>query len=152
MREYMRDQKQRAEDAAEAEARLVCFAGIEGEDEDGRRLDQREFAETRDALQWIATAQMGWFRNHGSRYRSDLFQMLPPFKGLPEDHGISLSVSSDGQGWWAWRRTVTGWCFAIGAAAPPSDQWLYDGPEPPTGFPGRDPTWGERWGVDSKNW
>ncbi|MEK6328772.1 MAG: hypothetical protein AABM66_14790 [Actinomycetota bacterium] len=152
VREYMRDQKQRAADSAESESRLVRFAGIEGEDEDGRRLDQREFAATKDALHQIAGAQMGWYRNQGGRYRSDLLQLLAPFKGLPEDHGISLSASPDGQAWWAWRRTLTGWCFAIGAASPPPDQWLYDGPEPPTGFPGLDTAWGERWGLDAKNW
>ncbi len=41
-----------------------------------------------------------------------------------------------------WRRTVGGWVFAIGAGGPPPDQWEYDGPEPPTGFPGEDPGWG----------
>jgi hypothetical protein len=152
VREHLRDRKQRAADTAEAEARLVRFAGVDGEDEDGRRLDQREFDETKDALHQLAGAQMGWYRNQGRRYRADLLAMLAPFKGLPEDHGISLSVSADGQSWWAWRRTVTGWCFAIGAAERPPDQWLHDGPEPPTGFPGLDTEWGERWGFEARNW
>jgi hypothetical protein len=152
VREYLRDQKRRAAEAAEAEARLVRFAGVEGEDEDGRRLDQREFEETRDALQSIATTQMGWYERQGGRYRPDLLQVLTPFKGLPEDHGISLLVSPDGQSWRAWRRTVTGWCLAIGAAEAPPDQWLYDGPEPPNGLPGRDAAWSEQWGLEPKNW
>jgi hypothetical protein len=37
---------------------------------------------------------------------------------------------------------VTGWCFAIGASGAPPDQWEFDGPEPPTGFPGADAKWG----------
>lgn len=152
VREYLRDRRQRAADAVEAEARLVRFAGVDGEDEDGRRLDTQEFDETRNALHQLAGAEMGWHRNQGRRYRPDLLPMLAPFKGLPEDHGISLSVASDGQSWWAWRRAVTGWCFAIGAAGAPPDQWLYDGPEPPKDFPWQDGAWGERWGLEAKNW
>ena len=53
-----------------------------------------------------------------------------------------MRVHEAGQSWYAWRRTVTGWCFAIGAAGPPPEQWEYDGPEPPAGFPGEDPAWG----------
>jgi hypothetical protein len=58
--------------------------------------------------------------------------------------GISMLVSKDGQRWYAWRRTPSGRFFAIGAAGPPPDQWLYDGPEPPGDFPGL----GEEWGED----
>ena len=43
--------------------------------------------------------------------------------GLPRESGITLHVARDGQSWYARRRTVTGWCFAIGAAGPPPDQW-----------------------------
>lgn len=147
----------RADQRAEAEARdrLQRYAGVEGADDDGRRLDQREFKETKDALRALATAQMGWYRNRGGRYRPELLEILKPrFEryGLSADPGISLWVADDGQSWWAYRRTVTGWCFAVGAAAPPPDQWLYDGPEPPAGPPGEDMAWGERWGLDAKNW
>lgn len=145
------DQRERAE----AQDRLQRYAGVDGADEDGRRLDQREFKETRDALQTLATAQMGWYRNRGGRYRLELLEILKSgFErcGLSPDHGISLWVGDDGQSWWAYRRTVTGWCFAVGAAAPPPDQWLYDGAEPPAGPPGEDAAWGERWGLDAKNW
>ena len=150
-REFLLDQRRKADEKAEAADRLERNAGIDEEDEDGQRLDQREFAETKRALQWLATMQMGWYRNRGGRYRPDLLNMLRP-GGLPEDHGIHLNVAKDGRAWWAWRRTVTGWCFAIGAADKPPDQWLYDGPEPPGGFPGQDATWGDRFGVDAKNW
>ncbi|MBI3024698.1 MAG: hypothetical protein HYY66_03285 [Candidatus Tectomicrobia bacterium] len=50
-----------------------------------------------------------------------------------------------------WRRTVTGWCFAIGAAGPPPDQWEYDGSDPPCGFPGKDQLWGTGAFSNSKN-
>ncbi len=49
--------------------RLERYAGVEGVDDEGRQLDQREFKETKKALQSLATAQMGWYRNRGGRYR-----------------------------------------------------------------------------------
>jgi hypothetical protein len=83
----------------------------------------------------------------------DLLTMSGSFRGLPEESGSELRVSVDGQSWYAWRRTISGWCFAIGAAGPPPDQWEFDGPEPPQGFPGRDPIWGERSLADrNRNW
>ena len=151
-RAFLQAELQKDQAEREAAERLVRNAGIEGTDADGRRLDEREFNETRIVLQWLATAQMGWFRNQGGRYRSDLLRMLAPFDGLPENHGLELAVADDGQSWCAWRRTITGWCFAVGAAGPPPDQWLYDGPNPPEGFPGEDPAMGERWGATAENW
>ena len=145
--------------ASEAEAsaalgRLDTFASASGTDADGRRLDQREFSETKEALQSLASAQMGWYRNRGERYRSDLAEILDSqFEqiGLPEPRGVAITVSADGQAWYASRRTITGWCFATGSAARPPDQWLYDGPEPPAGFPGEAPGW-SRFGLEANNW
>jgi hypothetical protein len=89
---------------------------------------------------------MGWYRNNDAdRYRADLLSFVLDgyaARHLPSPHGVEMRVSDDGQKWFAWRRTVGGWVFAIGAAGPPPDQWEYDGPEPPTGFPGEDPAWG----------
>jgi hypothetical protein len=130
----------------EEQARLKRYAGVAGTDTEGRQLDRREFKETTRALRWLATCQMGWYSNPGNRYRADLFEILADsfsWQGLPSEHGITLYVARDGQSWWAWRRTVTGWCFAIGAARPPPDQWEFDGPQPPKGFPGEDKSWGE---------
>ena len=137
-----------------AKQRLVDMAGVDGTNEYGERLDQREFEETKKSLRWLHTSQMGWYRQRG-RYRDDLLPMLTPtFQsyGLSADHGIALSVSADGQAWFAWRRTITGWCFAIGASEAPPSQWMYDGPGPPPGFPGQDPQWGAPFGADSDNW
>jgi hypothetical protein len=147
----------REQEAAERRrlANLKEFACVEGTDEEGRQLDQREFAETRETLDWLATCQMGWYNNQGHRYRDDLLKILDPDfarKGLPADHGIQLLVRRDGQAWYAWRRTITGWCFAIGAAKVPPDQWHCDGPEPPRGSPGRDPSWGSGALDDAINW
>lgn len=127
------------------EDRLKRYCGSLELDAYGRRLDRREFAETIAALQWLATCQMGWYRRE-SRYRTDMLDMLgDDFRnqGLPKKSGIKLYVAQDGQSWYAWRQTVTGWYFAIAATGPPPDQWMYDGPEPPTGFPGEDSSWGD---------
>ena len=108
--------------AAEEQAkldRLEKFAGVSGTDADGRRLDQREFAETRKA---------SW----------DTCISMP--RGL-----------GNGQSWYAWRRTISGWHFGIGSAGPPPDQWLYDGPAASTGFPGSAPGW-NRFGTETTNW
>ncbi len=153
---FMQDRAEAARQEEERVRRLESCAGVEGTNEFGREFDQREFEETRRALQALATAQMGWHRNRGGRYRPELLGILATRfdrEGLPSDHGIRLRVSDDGQKWFAWRRTVTGRCFAVGAADPPPDQWLFDGAEPPGGFPGEDPSWDERRDGDvAPNW
>ena len=120
----------------EEERRLREFAGSSETDAEGRCLDRRGFKETIRALQHLHTCQMGWYRNPDHRYRPDLLQILgndfTPY-GLSKDPGITMHVSADSQSWYAWRRTVTGWCFAIGATGPPPNQWEFDGPEPPDG-------------------
>lgn len=149
-RKYLRREDERVQEKREEADRLERFAGSDGTDEEGRRLDRREFKETRDALLSLGTAHMGWY-DRANRYRPDLLEFFT-LRGLPEDHGVEMAISEDGQRWFAWRRTVTGWCFGIGSAGPPPDQWVYDGPEPPTGFPGVDPCWGERYGIEMENW
>lgn len=144
--EFRASQREAALEAEERQARLVRHAGVDGVDEQGRRLDRREFKETTTTLRWIATCQMGWYRNTDvCRYRADLLDFVldgPLGERLPDQPLIHLHVSDDGRKWYAWRRTVSGWVFAIGAAGPPPDQWEYDGASPPTGFPGEDPVWG----------
>ncbi|MXW46667.1 MAG: hypothetical protein F4109_03575 [Gammaproteobacteria bacterium] len=143
--EFRRHQAKIAEEIVEEERRLSQFAGSDATDTQGRRLDRREFKETISALQHLHSCQMGWFGNHGGRYRIDLLSILDnnfSHHGLSRDHGITLCVSSDGQAWYAWRRTVSNWCFAIGATGPPTNLWEYDGANPPTGFPGECTAWG----------
>jgi hypothetical protein len=158
VKEFRQAQRDAARDAEEKAARLDLYAGVDGFDEDGRRLDRREFEEITDALRWIATCQIGWHNNNqAGRYRSDLLDfVLDGFAGrhLPQPKGVEMRVSKDGQKWFAWRRTISGWVFAIGAAGPPPDQWEYDGADPPAGFPGEDPAWGtSAFGQDCNvNW
>ena len=148
--EVIREFRQRRRETALAEQvkleRLRRNAGMQGTDDEGRCLDQREFQETMDALMWLHTCQNGWYERSGGRYREDLLSILGDSfvrHGLPEGSGITLHVSQDGQSWYAWRRTVTGWCFAIGAQGPPPNCWEHDGSEPPKGFPGEDSVWGD---------
>lgn len=137
--EYRADRRA-AEAAAKQEADdLVRYAGTKGTDALGRQLDRREFKESANALEWLHTMQQGWFNRDG-RYRDDLadaFSDTWSRRGLPEDHGIKVAVSRSGHSWFGWRRTPSGWCFAIGANGAEGDEWYYDGPEPPSTFPGK---------------
>jgi hypothetical protein len=51
VRNYRRNRSRRAAEEQEQRDRLVRFAGVDGIDAEGRRLDQREFTETKRALQ-----------------------------------------------------------------------------------------------------
>lgn len=154
VREYRTWGRDKEAEEARAAKRLRDFAGVKGTDADGRQLDQREFAETKDALELLAACQMGWYRNPGRRYQSDLVGMLGNSlaRGLPPNQGLTMSLSKRGRVWYAWRRTITGWCLGIGASGPPPDQWLFEGPEPPRGPPGTDPGWRQSSSVEGPDW
>jgi hypothetical protein len=156
--EFQKSRRDAERAAREERERLRRYAGSEETDDEGRRLDRREFQETMRALRRLADCEEGWYHNKDrgrKKYRADLLAALGNDFfggcGLPPDPGITMKVSKNGQAWYAWRRTVTGWCFAIGAAGPPPDQWEYDGPEPPHGFPGKDRRWGKRPFSDEVN-
>ena len=153
------DLRQEAKDRTAVERnrnrRIVENIGVEGVDESGRRLDRREYEATQNALRWLATCHMGHYRNGSQRYRQDLLPIVASHferDGPSKEHGIEMRVAPDGTGWFAYRRTVTGLWFGIGAAGPPPDQWLYDGPLPPPGMPA-EPEW-DRFGLGpaSLNW
>lgn len=69
--EFQRSLRRHEQIERENQDRLIRYAGSQQTDADGRRLDRREFEETKRALQWLATCQMGWYRREG-RYRDDL--------------------------------------------------------------------------------
>lgn len=155
--DFRRAQRDAVREATEAQERLVLYAGVDGVDDAGRRLDRREFEATIDTLRLLAECQEGWYNNEGTRYRLeflDIFVAAFAAERLPDPPGIEMRVSKSGQKWYAWRRTVSGWVFAIGAAGPPPDLWEYDGADPPSGFPGDDAAWGLRpmGGVANRNW
>ena len=64
----------RAQQELAKQQRLERYAGSDELDREGRRLDRREFDETKRALHRVATGQMGWYRNRGGRYRSDMLE------------------------------------------------------------------------------
>lgn len=153
LREFRADIEQKDEAEREASDRLIRNEGLPGSDADGRRYDRREFKETVDALTWLATCHMGWYQRE-NRYRADLLTVLDDLErqGLPGDHGIRMHVRGDGQAWYAYRRTITGWVFGIGAAGPPPDQRFYEGADVPSGFPGEHALWGQQPHERSLNW
>ncbi|WP_419927254.1 hypothetical protein [Candidatus Poriferisocius sp.] len=131
------DDRERIAAEEAAERRLIENAGVTGVDSDRKQLDQREHAETKKALQWLADRQVGEYRRTG-RYLERvqvLADNLSEQFGLPVPTGIRVHISSNGQRWYAERQTIAGHWFAIGAAGPPSDIWFYDGPQPPSGYP-----------------
>jgi hypothetical protein len=135
----------RAEVEQRKAAREAAWAESEAVDERGRRRDDREFIATRSALRYLHTCQMGWHHNRG-RYRDDLLPLIESHfvkDGLPAPHGVEMRVRPDGQAWWAWRRTVSGWHLGIGAVGPVPSQWFYDAAAPPSSGPDEDP---EGWG------
>lgn len=145
-----RDRERSAEELASN--RLARFAGVAGVDTAGRQRDQREIAETRRALEWLATCHMGHYRNRGV-YRRDILQVIGDFtrQGLTENHGIQMTVAADGQSWVGWRRTPSGLVLGIGAQDEPPDQWFFASMEEPEGSPHEDSRW-ERWFSASPDW
>ena len=94
--EFRQQQQETVRAAATEQERLRRYAGSDGTDEEGRRLDRREFKETIDALLTIHTCQIGWYQNRGEGYRDDVLQILGHSLtrcGLPEESGITHCAS-----------------------------------------------------------
>lgn len=120
--------------------RLIRYAGVDGTDWQGRPLDQREFEETKEALNHLHTFHQA--QHKSGRYRDDLMTIVGGLlsKTFPESE-IVIKIGLKGRSWFAWRRTVGGWHFGIGATDPPPDLWTYEGEEPPSGFPKKADGW-----------
>jgi hypothetical protein len=123
-----------------AATKLIRNAGVEGTDWRGQPLDQREIPETREALKGLGRLEAFRFEQDG-RYDADLPVGILFADKLPPEHGIVVKANKKGTAWFAWRRTVAGWCLGIGANGSSRDQWTYQGPEPPGGFPSEDTGW-----------
>lgn len=121
-------------------AALARYAGVEGSDWEGRPLDKREFAETKEALDHLAAYHQGQFEN--GRYRADLMSVVSGIvtKAFPEAE-VTMKVAPKGKAWYAWRRTPGGWHLGIGASGPPPDRWTFEGGEPPSSYPGPASSW-----------
>jgi hypothetical protein len=120
--------------------RLARYAGVEGTDWEGRPLDQREFEETRQALDTLHMFHSAQHKD--GRYRQDLMAAVAGLlsKTFPENE-IVMTIGPRGRSWFAWRRTISGWVFGIGAAGAPPDEWTWEGPEPPNHPPGPGTAW-----------
>jgi hypothetical protein len=114
----------------EREAR---YAGSDATDQQGRRLDRRGFNEVKAALFALGNGETVLFQRHG-RYTSNttgpLAAWLPE---LPDSSGLVVDTSVDGQQFWAWGVTPTGFCFGIAGRDGAHDKWFYAGPNPPEG-------------------
>jgi hypothetical protein len=137
---WKRESSRQATEVALNRWRLARYAGQQGIDVEGRRVDRREFAETKAALRWLSTCQSLQYKRSKTgrkRYKADISDVVPDFElqGLPGNHGIKMRTRQDGLAWYAWRVTITGWVFAIGASGPTPSEWYFDGSKPPRDFP-----------------
>jgi hypothetical protein len=84
-------------------------------------------------------------QHKNGRYRQDLMAAVGGLisKTFPESEML-MAVGAKGCSWFAWRRTISGWVFGIGAAAAPPDKWTWEGPEPPNRPPGPGTDWTHR--------
>ncbi len=131
--------------------RLERYTGVAGVDEQGRQLDRREFSKTCKILDWLHTCHIGWWR-HNEHYVAGLITVGPPTEPFPNDNFHEV-LSDKADAWFIWRRTITGWVFAIGADGPPPSLWYYDGPDPPSGLPHEGSEWkNSTAGEQSLNW
>lgn len=128
--------------------RQAQVAGSVEVDEEQRRLDDREFTETKAMLRTLQTSAMGWWRQRG-HFRDDLIGGVysdEDFakRGLPAQHDTQFRIR-DGQEAWFWRRTISGWVLGIGLVAKDGNflEWLYAAGDPPLDGPLREP---DRWG------
>lgn len=132
--------------------RQQANAGSDELDDRGRRVDDREFAETRKALLKLDTAAMGWHRQR-STFRDDLVGAVYDADdfvkcGLPVEHDTQQLVRADGQEVAYWRETVSGWVLGRGLVWDGEHflEYMYAAPHAPNGLATeRGAGWGALW-------
>ena len=132
---------------AEAAAREEAFAGNDGVDEDGRRLDRREFADVKNLLHTVATYQFGR-RKHGRRY-TDSVSELGLRESLGSDPRLHIHLDDEDDAFYSWFTTVSGWVFGIAGKAGEFPVWQFSDASPPTGGPRTDHRWASAVGDPS---
>lgn len=131
-------------------ARETANSGSQDTDERGCRVDDREFAETRDVLRLLGASAMGWHRRK-NQFRDDLVGGVYTAKdftkrGLPADPGIETRLSADGQAVTYWRATASDWVLGLALTwdGDRFNEYLYAGAQPPTDLPGEPASsWGD---------
>ncbi|GAA3684867.1 hypothetical protein GCM10022376_25100 [Yimella lutea] len=124
-------------------------------DENGRRVDDREFTGTQDMFRVLSTSAQMRYRATG-RFPSGIAgSVYGPSdfakRGLPADHGTVETVSSDGQQIMFHRTTVSGWVLGL-SLTPVGDSFtdlLYAAPATPGGLPDGP---GNGWGHSPPDW
>ncbi len=121
-------------------ARLDRYEGVAGTDWEGRPFDEREFEETKTALDFIAGVHRA--RYVDGRFRRDLMETVVGIvsRKIP-DSEWSMTVAKNGRSWFVWRRTIGGWYLGIGMVGEPTNEWTYLANEPPTAFPAMNTGW-----------
>ena len=139
---------------AAAAQKLVDNAGLQGTDDEGAQLDQREFKETWDALETIMLWFHGWYAKNAPGHDLAKIQQIMAihqFNDLPEPHGITARVSPDGESCYAMRQTITGRVLAVGLHGHDFRHWDWDGDHEPNGYPGKGGDWGADWAAQAFN-
>lgn len=115
-------------------------AGSSALDSQGRRIDQREFRETKSVLHLLANSAMGWHRRLG-HFRTDLVGAVYDTtdftkRGLPLVHGVDQHVAGSGDSAFYWRETTSGWVLGKGIHYRDGNffESYYAGPTPPVNF------------------
>ncbi len=135
-------------------ARQDESAGSQDLDDRGRRVDNREIAETREVLRLLGTSAMGWHRQRG-HFRDDLVGAVYDAKdfarrGLPADAFVETVVGANGQTVAYWRATISGWVLGLALTwdGEHFGEYLYASAGPPEGLPGTpESTWGQVFGT-----
>lgn len=99
VKDQQRDDDMRRREDQRLARRLVDYAGVAGVDADGRRLDQREFDQTKSALRWLHTCHSGWWTKEGRYHQGLLDKIGGPnqMHDLDTENGYHERVSSDGR-------------------------------------------------------
>lgn len=117
----------------EAEDRETRYAGSKERDESLRRLDRRGFSQAKEALYSVALVQHNfWERERRySRIVAELDSAGLFFKeALPE-----ISISPEGDTWWAWLHTTAGYVLGIGGRSGERSLWHFGSDDPPSSGP-----------------
>ena len=103
----------------ETEQDAAAFAAASSRLAEGqRRLDDREFKVTSNALYEVCAAQSAHaVRTHAfdpHQVAAQLTDDSMAKRGLPIPHGVTVHTAKDGSSFWAVRRTVSGWWLGRG--------------------------------------
>jgi hypothetical protein len=125
------------------------YANSDEIDAEGRRLDRRGFVPTRTVLRSLGLAQAGYRRVHDRFGSMEALLVDARARYLVEEPETMTVARVTANDWWAWRRSESGWVFAIGCAGDdPLDLRYFDGRQ----VPEHGPLEGGWTNSDTGNW